>query len=124
MQRDRGLRGLSSVSFPSSRPFQGLGRGSSLTHPLSPSPREGMRCLPIRPQSSASVLQHSWPLTPVEYLLDARECGQVCMACGSLEKWSTPCKGGVVLATQQKQQEEEGGEERCRKEVPIGEEET
>lgn len=72
-------------------------RESSLTHPSALLLEKVLDGPPIRPQSSASVLQHSWPLTPVEYLLDAR-CVDRLHGLVDPEKWSTPCKGGVVLA--------------------------
>lgn len=97
-QRDRGLlTGLSRVppsSCPSARGLSGKLTDAS----LSPPPRRGSR-QPSNPcpQSSASVRQHSWPLIPVEYLLDAR-CVDRLHGLVDPEKWSTPCKGGVVLA--------------------------
>ena len=97
-QRDRGLlRGLSSVpssSCPSTRGLSGKLTDAS----LSPPPRKGSKhpSSPC-PQSSASVIQHSWPLIPAEYLLDAR-CVDRLHGLVDPEKWSTPCKGGVVLA--------------------------
>ena len=97
-QRDRGLlRGLSSVPS-SSCPSTGGLSGKLTDASLSPPPRKGSKhpSSPC-PQSSASVIQHSWPLIPAEYLLDAR-CVDRLHGLVDPEKWSTPCKGGVVLA--------------------------